>query len=91
MPRTPTRQLYYGPHLHAALKCMRAGRNDNAVTWMWRDIGEVEDDPGQYPDPDTLEIVQIPPIDPHSLQNYTDVIEYEPVAPAGFFIDGAGI
>lgn len=81
MPRTPTRQLYYGPHLHAALKCMDAGRPDNAVTWMWRDIGETTDDMGEYPDEDSLNVVDVPPDDPHAIQNHTRIIEYLPTGP----------
>ena len=56
MDDKPTR-YYYGPHLHAALKCLRAGYRKNAVSWMQRD-GERF---GPYqPDPDSLEDTRFP-------------------------------
>lgn len=46
--------IYYGPHIHAALICLRAGNREGAASWMARDIGERDDDPSWYPDPDSL-------------------------------------
>src|SRR5690349_13277031 len=45
---------YYGPHLHAAMKCLRAGFMDNAISWMVRDIGEADCGPECYPQPGSL-------------------------------------
>ena len=47
------RNRYYGPHLHAALTCLRAGYPENAASWMERDIGEIYG-PEEYPVPSTL-------------------------------------
>lgn len=45
---------YSGPHLHRALACLRAGYPENAVSWMWRDIGEESEG---YPSYQTLKEV----------------------------------
>ena len=34
------KQLYNGPHYHAALICLQANQKENAASWMNRDIGE---------------------------------------------------
>ena len=34
---------HYEPHFHHVLKCLEAGRADNAVSWMVRDLGECGD------------------------------------------------
>jgi hypothetical protein len=40
VPEGTWRSFYHGPHLYAALKCLRAGYEDNAASWMWRDKAE---------------------------------------------------
>lgn len=64
-------------HLHAALTCLRAGREDNAISWMIRDIGE-ERGPEEYPQPGTL-------------VDHGDWIEYMPVWKANQGTGGDGI
>lgn len=49
------RRNYNGPHLHAALKCLREGYTANAASWMNRDIGEVQPEL-KYAHPDSLRI-----------------------------------
>lgn len=61
---------YYGPHLHHALACLRAGHRYNAVSWMHRDIGELTDDRGQFPVADSLR-------ESFVLDGYGPWIEYE--------------
>lgn len=69
---------YYGPHLHHALKCLRAGYEANARSWMDRDVGEQSGDVGDLPMPGTL-------ID------HGDWIEYRDVKSAVSGIGGDGI
>lgn len=47
-------RFYCGPHLCRALACLNAGRPDNAVTWMWLDIGEEASNDGEMPEPRSL-------------------------------------
>ena len=62
------KQLYYGPHCFRAIACLQAGYPENAVSWMWRDIGEYRDDPGEQPDHKSLRIVDAPEVNiPKSL------------------------
>lgn len=52
-----TKDLYYGPHLHAALKCLNAGYPKNATSWMERDLGELDNKLSYNKiDPDSLEV-----------------------------------
>lgn len=50
-------EIYNGPHLHAALKCLAAGYPENAISWMERDLGEV----GPIPEiePSSLRVVSL--------------------------------
>lgn len=39
----PGRQIYCGPHLAAALKCLNAGCPETTASWMNRDLGELDE------------------------------------------------
>ena len=42
-PGTPKREYssdYLGNHFHMAAGCLEHGYEDNAASWMWRDIAE---------------------------------------------------
>lgn len=49
-------EVYNGPHLHAALKCMYAGNVSGALSWIERDLGEENQD--VRIDPESLKICQ---------------------------------
>jgi hypothetical protein len=72
--------LYYGPHLHAALICLRGGYPENAASWMFMDLGEAlgSDDEAAHPD-----LV--------SLREVEGGIEYDPVWELRHGVAGDGI
>jgi hypothetical protein len=78
-------QIYNGFHLHHAIACIEAGRPDNAVTWMWRDLGEIATSEGEMPMAETLEIRWM------STGPGTRVIQYESADEFWQCIAGAGI
>jgi hypothetical protein len=69
---------YYGPHLHAAVKCLMAGRPDNAASWIERDLGEMGFSANDYPATNSL--------------CYADgMIWYRPIGEILQCLDGDGI
>jgi len=50
-------RIYYGIYLAHALKCLKANQPKNAVSWMERELGEIDDSLGYGTiDPVTLKI-----------------------------------
>jgi len=70
------RLIYNWWHLHAAIKCLQAGRPDNAVDWINRDLGELYNYPDclkHYADPESLQLEKDGTI---SYEEMGDPIEY---------------
>lgn len=49
-----THDIYHGPHLHAVIACLDAGREDNARSWIERDLRECGYEADDMPMPGTL-------------------------------------
>ena len=73
------KRLYYLPHTHAAMTCLKAGYRENAASWMEKDFGEQGDE--TKVDPASLEIVHDP--------DGSDMIAWLPLDLSG--LNGEGI
>lgn len=83
VPDGVERGFYWGFHLHHARKCLEAGYENNAASWMWRD--EAEEDSGFAPVAGTLRVAS-----PHGVTGI-EYVDARDVAKLIENSDGGGI